>query len=47
MVERSESTELTLGMQSKQGNFRLTVKSSEEQPMRVASLTFAMQGKHP
>jgi len=47
MVERSESTELTLGVQSKQGHLRLTVKSSDAQPMRLESLTFAIMRKHP
>ena len=47
-VERSASTELVLGMASKSGPFRLTVKSSDDQPMRASSVTFAvMQGAHP
>ena len=46
-IERSESIELVLGMRSRRGNFRLTVKASEAQPMRVSSLTFAvMEGSH-
>jgi phosphohistidine phosphatase SixA len=48
-VETSGSTEVVLGMRSRQGNFRLTVKSSEAQPMRAASVTFTMlqQRGHP
>ena len=46
-VEKSEALEVTLGMRSKRGNFRLTVKSSEAQPMRAQSVTFAvMEGAH-
>ena len=46
-VERSESTEVTLNMQSKRGPFRLTVKATEAQPMRAVSVTFALrQGGH-
>ncbi|HEX6944376.1 MAG TPA: histidine phosphatase family protein [Gemmatimonadaceae bacterium] len=46
-VESSEALEVTLGMRSKRGNFRLTVKSSETQPMRAQSVTFAlMEGTH-
>lgn len=46
-VESSESLEVTLGMRSKRGNFRLTVKSSESQPMRAQSISFAaMEGAH-
>ena len=47
-VQTSTSTEVTLAMRSKQGNLRLTVKTSESQPMRVTSVTFTyMQGRHP
>jgi phosphohistidine phosphatase SixA len=47
-VERSASTEIILGMRSKRGSFRLTVTSSEAQPMRASSVTFAFpQGAHP
>jgi phosphohistidine phosphatase SixA len=47
-VERSASTEIVLGMRSKRGSFRLTVTSSEAQPMRASSVTFAFpQGAHP
>jgi phosphohistidine phosphatase SixA len=47
-VERSASTEIVLGMHSKRGPFRLTVQSSEAQPMRAGSVTFTMlQGGHP
>jgi len=46
-VESSQALEVVLGMRSKVGNFRLTVKSSETQPMRAQSVTFAMpQGAH-
>ena len=47
-VETSESLEITLGVRSRRGNFRLTVKSSESQPMRVDAVTFTMlQRGHP
>ena len=46
-VESSQSLEVTLGMRSKRGNFRLTVKSSETEPMRAQSVTFTMlEGSH-
>ena len=46
-VESSQSLEVTLGMRSKRGNFRLTVKSSEAEPMRAQSVTFAfLEGSH-
>ena len=38
--------EVSLNMKSKRGDFRLTVKSSEADPMRGTSVTFAMRG-HP
>lgn len=44
----SKATEITLGVRSKRGHGRLTVRSSDAQPMRVAAVTFAfMQGGHP
>ena len=46
-VHASESLEVTLGMKSKRGEFRLTVKSSPEQPMRGTSVRFAFAGSHP
>ena len=47
-VEDSKSTEITLGVRSKVGDGRLTVRSSEAQPMRVATVTFTfLQGGHP
>lgn len=47
-VQRSTATEVVLDMRSKRGPFRLTVTSSEAQPMRAASVTFAViQGAHP
>lgn len=47
-VERSESTEITLGLRSRRGSFRMTVTSSDAQPMRASSVRFAMmQGAHP
>ena len=46
-VENSAALEVTLGMRSKRGNFRLTVKVSETQPMRAQSVTFAVgEGTH-
>lgn len=46
-VVTSQSLEVTLGMRSKRGNFRLTVKASEAQPMRAESVTFAvLEGSH-
>jgi phosphohistidine phosphatase SixA len=47
-IEDSQSTEVTLGVQSKLGHGRLTLRSSDAQPMRVAAVTFTfMQGGHP
>jgi phosphohistidine phosphatase SixA len=47
-VHGSTATEVILGMRSKQGDLRLTVKTSEAQPMLAASVTFTfMQGGHP
>lgn len=46
-VDSSQALEVTLSMRSKRGNFRLTVKSSETQPMRAQSVTFTvMEGSH-
>jgi hypothetical protein len=45
-VESSQALEVVLGMRSKVGSFRLTVKSSEAQPMRAQSVTFAMTQAH-
>jgi phosphohistidine phosphatase SixA len=46
-VQSSQALEVVLGMRSKRGDFRLTVKSSAEQPMRAQSVTFALlQGTH-
>lgn len=46
-VHVTESLEVTLGMMSKRGSFRLTAKSSEAEPMRATSVTFAMmEGSH-
>ena len=47
-VQGSTATEVILGMRSKQGDLRLTVKTSEAQPMHATSVTFTfMQGGHP
>lgn len=47
-VQHSASTELTLGMRSTRGPFRLTIRSTEENPMRATSVTFAFaEGGHP
>ena len=47
-IEVSQSTEVILGMRSKQGKLRLTVKTSESQPMRATLVTFTFaQGGHP
>jgi phosphohistidine phosphatase SixA len=47
-VERSTSTELVLGVHSTRGPFRLTVASTEAQPMHASSITFTFtQGGHP
>ena len=46
-VHNSQAVEVTLGMKSKRGSFRLTVKSSEADPMRGTSVTFAMLQGHP
>jgi phosphohistidine phosphatase SixA len=44
-VHRSAQLEVELGMKSRRGDFRLTVKSTEEHPMRGSSITFAV-GSH-
>lgn len=41
-IHDSKQLEVTLGMKSKLGDFRLTVKSSEQQPMRGSSVTFTI-----
>ena len=47
-VERSTATELVLGVHSKRGPLRLTVASTEAQPMHASSITFTfLQGGHP
>jgi phosphohistidine phosphatase SixA len=46
-VHASAQLEVSLGMRSKRGDFRLTVKSAEAQPMRGTSVTFTtMEGAH-
>jgi phosphohistidine phosphatase SixA len=46
-VIESKALEVNLGMRSKRGTFRLTVKTSEAQPMRAQSVTFAVgEGAH-
>lgn len=48
-VEKSESTEVVFGVQSKLGPIRVTLLTLPEQPMRVKSVTFAhaqVQGPH-
>ena len=46
-VQSSQALEVVLGMRSKRGDFRLTVKTAEDQPMRAQSVTFALlQGSH-
>jgi hypothetical protein len=46
-VHDAQQLEVALGMKSKVGDFRLTVKSSPEQPMRGSSVTFARLEGHP
>jgi hypothetical protein len=46
-VQTSQALEVSLGMKSKRGDFRLTVKASEAQPMRATSVTFALLQGHP
>jgi hypothetical protein len=46
-VQNSQSIEVSLNMKSKRGDFRLTVKSTEADPMRATSVTFAMMQGHP
>ena len=45
-VHASAQLEVTLGMRSKRGDLRLTVKAAEAQPMRATSVTFTMEGAH-
>ena len=46
-VQSSQQLEVVFGMKSKRGEFRLTVKTAEDQPMRAESVTFALlQGSH-
>lgn len=48
-VEKSESTEVIFGVQSRLGPIRVTLLTLPEQPMRVKSVTFAhaqVQGPH-
>ena len=47
-VYASTATEVVLGMRSKHGKLRLTLRTSDAQPMLATSVTFAfMQGAHP
>ena len=47
MVNSSTALEVVLGMKSRRGTFRLTVKASDAQPMRASSVTFTlMEGSH-
>jgi phosphohistidine phosphatase SixA len=47
-VDSSASTAITLGIRSRHGNFRVTIQSSDQQPMRATSVTFVSQeGAHP
>jgi phosphohistidine phosphatase SixA len=47
-VEKSESTEAVLGVQSSKGPIRMTVVTLPAEPMKLSSVTFAMfQGSHP
>ena len=45
-IHASAQLEVTLGMRSKRGDLRLTVKAAEAQPMRATSVTFTMEGAH-
>jgi phosphohistidine phosphatase SixA len=46
-IHASAQLEVTLGMRSRRGDLRLTVKSAEAQPMRGTSVTFTMaEGAH-
>lgn len=48
IVEKSESTEAVLGVQSSKGPIRMTVVTLPAEPMKLSSVTFAMfQGSHP
>ncbi len=47
-IGASQSTEVTLGVRSRRGDIRMTVKSSDAEPMRASSVTFALpHGGHP
>ena len=47
LVEKTESTEVVLGVQSSKGPIRMTVVTLPAEPMTLASVTFAMtQGSH-
>ena len=47
-VEKTESTEVVLGVQSSKGPIKVTVATLAAEPMTVASVTFTMlQGSHP
>lgn len=46
-VQTSQAIEVSLTMKSKRGDFRLTVKSSEADPMRGTSVSFASLQGHP
>ena len=48
MVGESTATTVVLGMRSRRGPFRMTVQSTDAQPMRASSVRFAfMEGSHP
>jgi phosphohistidine phosphatase SixA len=48
MIGKSEATEITLRVRSRRGHIGMTVTSSNAQPMRASSVTFAVaQGGHP
>lgn len=48
LVEKAESTEVVLGVQTSKGPLRMTVVTLAAEPMTLASVTFAMtQGSHP
>ncbi len=42
-IEKSEATLLTFGVNSRKGVVRLTLKTSDAEPMKVSSLTFGIQ----
>lgn len=46
-IHETQALQVTLGMRSRRGTFRLTVTSATDQPMRGQSVTFTMQeGTH-